>query len=191
MIYHSNEIYHHGILGQRWGVRRYQNEDGTLTDTGKRRLQNSVRFDNSGRVISLNNNDKEYNKLSENEKYETGQRKAKQEIHSNVAKDYGNLRSVLNDTAGIARNSNNINDRYVKSKQEKLKSSMDLSSMSDEEIRQAVNRLNLERNYKSLMTENVSSGRERVSNILSTAGDVLAIGGSIAGIAMAIHNIRS
>lgn len=191
MIYYSNELYHHGILGQKWGVRRYQNKDGTLTDTGKRRLQSSVRFDNSGRVISLNSNDTQYNKLSENEKYETGIRKAKQEIHSNVAKDYGNLRSVLNDTAGIARNSNNINDRYAKRKQEKLKSSMDLSSMSDEEIRQAVNRLNLERNYKSLMTENVSSGRERLSNILSTAGDVLAIGGSVAGIAMAIHNIRS
>ena len=28
---------HHGIKGQRWGVRRYQNEDGTLTEAGKRR----------------------------------------------------------------------------------------------------------------------------------------------------------
>ncbi len=28
---------HHGILGQKWGVRRYQNEDGTLTEAGKRR----------------------------------------------------------------------------------------------------------------------------------------------------------
>lgn len=34
----SSELYHHGILGQKWGVRRYQNEDGTLTDAGKRRL---------------------------------------------------------------------------------------------------------------------------------------------------------
>ena len=28
---------HHGIKGQKWGVRRYQNEDGTLTEEGKKR----------------------------------------------------------------------------------------------------------------------------------------------------------
>lgn len=32
-----NELYHHGILGQKWGIRRYQNPDGTLTEEGKRR----------------------------------------------------------------------------------------------------------------------------------------------------------
>lgn len=31
------ELYHHGIKGQRWGVRRYQNPDGSLTPTGKKR----------------------------------------------------------------------------------------------------------------------------------------------------------
>lgn len=31
------ELYHHGIKGQKWGVRRFQNEDGTLTSAGKKR----------------------------------------------------------------------------------------------------------------------------------------------------------
>ena len=28
---------HHGILGMKWGIRRYQNDDGTLTAVGKKR----------------------------------------------------------------------------------------------------------------------------------------------------------
>lgn len=33
-----SELYHHGIPGMKWGVRRYQNKDGSLTAAGRRRL---------------------------------------------------------------------------------------------------------------------------------------------------------
>lgn len=33
----TNELYHYGIKGQKWGVRRFENEDGTLTSAGKKR----------------------------------------------------------------------------------------------------------------------------------------------------------
>ena len=49
---YSNELYHHGIKGQKWGVRRYQNSDGTLTSKGKNRYARDAR-------------EKEFNKYDE------------------------------------------------------------------------------------------------------------------------------
>ena len=37
ITYETNYLAHHGILGMKWGVRRYQNKDGSLTSEGKRR----------------------------------------------------------------------------------------------------------------------------------------------------------
>ena len=39
-----NELYHHGIQGQKWGIRRYQNPDGTLTEEGKKRYGSEENF---------------------------------------------------------------------------------------------------------------------------------------------------
>lgn len=49
-----NELYHYGIKGMRWGVRRFQNKNGTLTNAGKSRYSDIQYHRNSGKKIITN-----------------------------------------------------------------------------------------------------------------------------------------
>lgn len=65
----TNELYHHGIKGQKWGIRRYQNLDGTLTAAGKERYGKDISdiSDNKMRRQILRN--QQWNGIRQNSHY--------------------------------------------------------------------------------------------------------------------------
>lgn len=58
MFISTNELYHHGVIGQKWGVRRYQNKDGSLTAAGKKRYDDQESWSSDAKTASTIKNKK-------------------------------------------------------------------------------------------------------------------------------------
>lgn len=123
----NDELYHYGILGMRWGVRRYQKKDGTLTNSGKKRY------------------DKEMERLKAEEKII----KNKNQTQSKLEKLEAKRKSVEE----LKKNLNKPKEKSVK-------------EYSDAELRERVNRLQLEKQYKDLSPKQVSIGKTVVNRIV-------------------------
>lgn len=144
----DNELYHYGVLGMRWGVRRYQNKDGSLTKAGQKRYNKEmakVREKNK----ALNNSIKTKAKL---EKLDSKKKELKEK-----EKSFKNGKSASD---------------MVK-KDEMSTKSKKISDMSDDELRAMVNRMQLEKNsmdlqrqISSLNAQNVSTGRKIANTVM-------------------------
>ena len=92
----------------------------------------------------------------------------------------------LNDSVRIA-NQSSMNRSSKKSKEKR----MDLSSMTDQELRQRINRELLERQYNDVFNPHtISKGRQFATSLVENTGSVLAITSSALGVALAIKELR-
>ena len=134
----ENELMHWGIKGMKWGVRRYQNKDGSLTPAGKKRY------------------DKEMSKLKEEEK---------------IAKNKLRTQAKLNKLDEKRKEIEALKSGKPISKSTKKSSKPSVKDMSDEELRQTVNRLLMEQQYAKLNPQQVSAGQKFVKKVMN---DVVA-----------------
>ena len=165
---HANELYHWGVKGMKWGVRRYQNKDGTLTAAGKKRMYRE-QFD-----------------MESKEKKE--QRKYTADTNRWVKEDMERSKRLVDSSKQLTNDLKNANEKSIKNSKRKQ---MDLSQMSDKELRDQINRAFLEKQYNDLFNPpQVSKGREYAGKVLESAGTALAITSSALGVALAIKELR-
>lgn len=162
-----HELYHWGIKGQKWGIRRYQNPDGSLTEEGKARYGGDS-----------------YDKLSQNQKdrYNADQTKAEVATFDTVSKTASGVKSITNDISNMPAMQEKGKVSYAK-----------YPNMTDKELQDRANRLALEHRYSDLTGETryEKSGSEKAREILQTVGAVAGIGATIAGIIGLFANLRS
>ena len=110
-----------------------------------------------------------------------------------TAKDYSDIKKGIDDTNRSVSSYSNY--RANKQKRKAVKNAtkgIDLDSMSDKELREVVNRMNMEQQYVNLVTNKaiMNSGKSRVDRTLEVTGDVLTVTSSALAIALAVKQLK-
>ena len=140
-----SDLRHHGIKGQKWGVRRYQNDDGSLTPIGKLRYGTS--------------------------------------------KDYQELSNQVNKADSLIKTAKKYQqEKDHKEYEAKIKN--DLSKMTDKELQQIVNRMNMEERYTQVMrSREKDAGESAAMKWLNVAGTVTTVSASALAIAIQMKQL--
>lgn len=173
----EDELQHWGIKGMRWGIRRYQNRDGTLTNAGKRRYN------------------RELEKIKEQERILKNKQATKaklDKLNARAAKLKEDQDALDPDVA--ARNQKAAAKAAKKAEKAEAKSEAkvvekSIKEMSNEELSRAIERLKLESDYRKYTTpEKVSAGESWFKTNMKSAGTKLLVEGIGAGAAAIIKS---
>lgn len=131
----DDELCHHGIRGMRWGIRRYQNKDGSLTPRGKKRY------------------DAELKKVRAEEKVLKTRQATRAKIEKLEARKQAAAAEKDALDAADGKKKRKLFGRKEKAEKEVKKSVKD---MTDVELYEAINRARMEDAYRQLRPEKVN-----------------------------------
>lgn len=162
----DEELYHYGIKGQKWGRRQYQNKDGSLTPAGRERYGSKENFE---------------------QQYPAQQKAAMKAV-----------KGASDEAVKTAKAGKEYEAERTRKKQRKADKAVEEAvrerarNMSDQELREAVNRLNMEENYTRMMQnrERIDVGESAVTKILDGTMKGMTMASTALAIALAIKELK-
>lgn len=182
-------LQHHGILGMKWGRRRYQNPDGSLTPEGKARYGTNSegevksrggirvglqRFGGEGKAKTVF-------KKAFDQNIKAGKDKAPISAAEKVSKE---TRAGLDEASKLAGGISRMQRSRVS------KNMISPKSMTDEQLKSSIERLRMEKAYQELASADVDVGANHVKDIIDTIGAGVGVATSIISIIAAINNAK-
>lgn len=168
----DHTLTHHGILGQKWGIRRFQNKDGGLTTAGKKRYAAGSKASEM--------TDEELIKANKRQGLENQYNKNNPDPLSSAQKSIDQINNNLN------RLKDNSNQRVEHER-------LNVDHMSDQELRNAIQREQLERQYSDLFgpeKQTRTKGQQYVQKALDVGGDILTVTSTALTVALLLKQLK-
>lgn len=150
----QNELYHHGIKNQKWGERRYQYADGSLTSAGKKRYGTKTNYEKVLKAKGLKAKVKAQ-KEREKQNARTEAEVAKYKKRAGVKEE--------KETTDVSKTKTAKTKPHVKT----------ISEMSNEEIQERIDRINLENKLKALTPHQKTRGEKIIDGIKDMTMDTI------------------
>lgn len=158
----GNSLQHHGIKGQKWGRRRYQNADGSLTAAGKKRYRDDAEY-------------------TERELAGVNKKPASVDDYKRALNTTKAVSDSVDSVKKFKSNADGLKDNKTEKRIRKS-----IEDMSDKELQQVVQRLNMEDNYARMMMnrEHLNQGESFVSKALDIS--TVALKGATTALTIAL-----